>query len=309
MDRVRLKPWRDGDGEWLDALLDSDPDPIWLAQGHQLHGLDPEPPAWRRTLVAFDGDEPVGAASVAVNWVHATRLMCAVEVAPGHRRRGVGTALYRAVRALTPDGAVRPVSGKVRPGSPAEAFVAALGGRPYQRCECLRVDPSDPAVHRWCAGAQPPTGVRLTPLSRLTPERLSASFVAQWRCAHRDWSPITSVSRLVEVAVDTVAEADSDRSTAAWVDGRLAATVWVFSGDAEVAPAGTAAVELIAETQRADEPDGVRILAAAVARSLSRMPAGHLVGFDGHVTDPHLTPVLASLPSVGTDPLLLVEMR
>lgn len=291
---LTIRPWRAGDA--VDALLDADADPLWVAQGHALHGPDvdgvgPGGVRRRRTLVAHLGTDLVGAATVATNAIHAGRLSCAVEVAAPHRRRGIGRALLAAVRPQP-----LPLAGKVRPGSAAHAFVAAAGGSAYQHCPGVQADAQDPALRRWCAAA--PAG-QLGPLAGA----LAEAWVEQYLWVHEDWSPVSSTAALRDLADGPVGEIDPELSTGAWVDGRLAATVWAFSDGAD-------GLVVVAETQRRDEPGGTRLLTAALARSLTRAAAAgrRTVEFDGHDTDPHLAPLLATLPRTGANPLLLVEL-
>ena len=84
-----------------------------------------------------------------------------------------------------------------------------------------------------------------------------------------------------------------------WVGGRLA---FAF-------PTAEGGFDVVAETVDEDEPSGTHLLAQAVAFVLAgAAERGGLVKFDGHVTDPHLHPILASLPHHRTNPVELMEL-
>lgn len=123
-------------------------------------------------------------------------------------------------------------------------------------------------------------------------------FAQLYRWLHEDWAPVSSEEILRRVVEELSAEADLQRSSLAWVGGQPAALVLVFED-----PTGWSCV---AETIRRDQPGGAVALRAALARTLSRLDGP--VEFDGHDSDPHLAPLLAELPWVSSDPLLLIEL-
>lgn len=317
---LTVRPWTPGDAPAVAALLDAGADPLWVAQGHSLHGADwRQGRRWRRTLVAQDADRLVGAATLATNRVHEDRLSCAVEVGAPWRRCGVGRRLLAEVRCLTSPVAV--LSAKVRPGSVAHAFATAVGAGVYQQCPGIRVDAQDPALRQWCAavgtvgtlGRADAAGavvsdhaadaVSVTSFTRVPRRQLEAAFVEQYNWVHRGWSPVSSSQSVHEVAATTIDELDRELSTAAWVGDRLVATAFAFrNGNA---------VEVVAEAQSPADPSGTHAVARAVAGCLSSAAAAGIgrVDFDGHLSDPHLVPVLASLPHPGTNPLLLMGLR
>lgn len=254
---------------------------------------------WRQTWVADVGGAVVGAATVGTNRVHDDRLLCAVEVAPWHRRKAVGSDLLATCRAGRPDS--RPLRAKVAPGSPGHAFAIACGATVYQRCQGAQLDPSAPTP--WFTTAVTPAGAVVDSLEGIDAEELVAAWVEQYVWVHQAWSPVTSVEALTEEAQEMLAELDRGLSSGTWVDGLLVALICAFP-DGEYQP------ELVAETVRADILDGRPLLAAALARTLMTAARHDIrqVQLDGHATDPHLHPLLQSLPWSGSDPLLLVEL-
>lgn len=68
---------------------------------------------------------------------------------------------------------------------------------------------------------------------------------------------------------------------------------------------------VVAETARPDQPHGRTLVAAVLADCLQRLAAAgvRVLEIDGHESDPHLAPVLLSLPArTPADPLMLVEV-
>jgi GNAT superfamily N-acetyltransferase len=305
-----VRPWTPSDAPAVAALLDAGADPLWVAQGHSAHGPDwHQGQRWRRTLVAHDADRLVGAATIATNRVHAGRLSCAVEVGAPWRRCGVGRRLLAEVRSLASQAVPTAVlSVKVRPGSAAHAFATAAGAAVYQQCPGIRVDAQDPALPEWCAAVgtdgtdHAADVVSVTTLTQVSRRQVEAAFVEQYSWVHRGWAPVSSSQSLREVAATTIDELDRELSTGAWMGYRLVATAFAFrAGDA---------LEVVAEAQSPAEPLAMYAVAQVVAGSLVRAAAAGIrqVDFDGHLSDPHLMPVLASLPHSGTAPLLLMEL-
>lgn len=294
---MELRPWTDSDAVPVAGLADPDDDPLWAAQGHRLHGPPREGERWRRTLVACDGSRVVGAGTIARNPVHAGRYAAAIEVAADRRRRRVATALLAALREVRPE--PLPLAGKVRESDPAAwPFGLASGAEVYQRCPCPVLDLTAGDLAAWRPEAPPAT--ELTAMSR---QQAAALFEEQYRWVHARWSPVSSSEWLRRISADTVAEAQLEASSCAWRHGRVVVAVFAFEE-----PDGS--VSLVAETQRRAEPDGIALLGAALARSLTVL-AGlgyRAVELDGHDDDPHLAPVLAGLPIAATNPLLLVEV-
>jgi GNAT superfamily N-acetyltransferase len=292
-----MREWTAADVAAVDALLDADPDPLWAGQGHRLHGPPREGKRWRRTLVAEEHGEVVGAVTLGRNYVHPARYSCAFEVGPAHRRRGLGRQLVAAARELRPE--PLPLSAKVREHDRAGmALMTALGGRVYQRSPCPVVRTGDDATTEWCtahAGAG-------RPMTDVEPAELAIAFADMYRWLHEGWSPVGSATALAEVSASMISELDHEVSAGVRRDGRLSAVAFAFPG--------ADGIECVAETMSREEPDGAAALAAAIAACLmSAADAGiDSVEFDGHVVDPHLAPLVETLPIYSSHPLLLVEL-
>lgn len=296
-----IRPYAPADESAIAALVDERSDPLWVRQGHSLHGpLLDDGTQWRRTLVAERDERLVGAATVARNRVHPGRLNLAVEVAPRYRQRGVATALVDALRRDLPE--PLPLSGKVRPYDPAATgLLRCFDGRVYQHCPAPRPVPSDPAIVAWCAAQSVPPHTSIVALSEV-PDDPVELWVEQYTWVHADWSP-AAVQPLRELAPEIVADADPHLSVVSVRNGAVVAIAWAF-------PEDDGDTTIVAETRRRHVSGGIEQVAAALATCLGglRRRGARAVELDGHASDPHLTPVVASLPAVAADPVDLVEI-
>lgn len=112
----------------------------------------------RRMLVAFDGDVAVGQGQL---WIHHMgtnddKVECDLGVHPDHRRRGVGTALVRAMAAETVAIGRSILVFFVPDGEPAAGFFARFGldRRFLERESRLWLDDTDPDTMRAWADAR-----------------------------------------------------------------------------------------------------------------------------------------------------------
>jgi acetyltransferase (GNAT) family protein len=296
-----IRPYTAADQPGVEDLLDADADPLWVAQGHRLHGEAGDGDRWRRTLIAERAGRVVGAVTIARNRVHPGRYNLAVEVEAASRRRGLARTLIEQARLQAPQ--PLPMAGKLRPSDPAGvALLRSIGGRTYQRCPGLCPDPTAPEVRAWSAhNASTPDAV-VAPLAELAPADWDDLWFRQYLWVHQDWSPAAEAP-LRELAHHLVAEADPELSTITVRGARVDAVSWVFD-----AHDGT--VEIVAETTERDTGSGVPDVAAGLARSLSLLAERGVrkAAIDGHLTDPHLGPVLGTFPPVPREPLDLVEI-
>ena len=170
----------------------------------------------------------------------------------------------------------------------------------YQRCPGIVVQPSDPRVAHWAAVQAQTT---CTDLSAVATKTLVYAFAALYEWTHRDWAPVTDSSELMAASREDITEIDRTLSHGVWVDDRLAALAMAF-------PNGTD-VEVVAENIHPAQPRGDELTAAALAAlltTLARRGDGSRVYIDGHVTDPHLQPVLDRIPRADARPVDLVEI-
>ncbi len=135
---ISYRPWREGDDVAARAAL-GEVDTPQSAVDRPLLGPD-APDPWRRTLVATDGGQVVAAAAVSEARLHPTRLWLYAEVAPTHRRQGIGTELVRRLRQeAAPSGVAALRSRYTSANHAAAGFTAALGMHAIQRSRMVRL--------------------------------------------------------------------------------------------------------------------------------------------------------------------------
>lgn len=150
MPEYTLRPWQDGDDLELMQLL-PDAENVQASVFRAKLGPDSDQP-WQRTVVAEDHGIPVAVGTVYETTLHDRRLWAYAEVAPDHRRRGLGTRILRRLREEAehaPSG-VRELRTKVVPGSAGSAFSQWAGLGSIQRTRMVRIE----------AGALPPQPLR-----------------------------------------------------------------------------------------------------------------------------------------------------
>jgi GNAT superfamily N-acetyltransferase len=175
MHGVRIVPWQADHEPTLDAVLEA-PDEL-TSQARHRRGAEIVGPNWARTLVAEDEGDPVGAVTVFLSRWHPARLWVNVEVAPLHRRRGIGTALLDAAMALSHEDG-RPLRGKVFAGSPAARFAEAHGFRMLHRSRTFRLEASLPV-----------TSPAAFPVDNAAkPDEVAAAFL-DWYLRTHTWDP------------------------------------------------------------------------------------------------------------------------
>ncbi|GAA4908882.1 acetyltransferase (GNAT) family protein [Stackebrandtia albiflava] len=239
-------------------------------------------------------DGPVAVARCARNEFHPGRSPLWVYVRPGHRRRGLGTALVRELSAH----ADRPFSAKVRPDSTGHHFARALGAVEYQRCPPSVVDTTAAGMTRWIAAHLRDDVVTG---DAFTADRLLDLWTDYYVLIHAGWSPTAPRARLRELFTAMITdELTPARSRFALRAGGVVAACFVFESGADES-------EAIAECLTPDAADARALLAGCIAAALAGSPVTRLV-FDGHVTDPHFHPLLAGMPGVTGPVTALLEI-
>jgi RimJ/RimL family protein N-acetyltransferase len=112
------------------------PRSMFRQQMYMRHSWEGEPGRW---FVAYDGPEPVGTAVIdASDYDNLEMAWFTMRVAPGHRRRGHGTALLRALEGLA-DAVGRPLRGMDGWDSEATRGFAASAGYALKSAEVRRI--------------------------------------------------------------------------------------------------------------------------------------------------------------------------
>lgn len=201
------RPWQAGDDL---TILEYWPGP----ENHQVaafrssFGEDKNSP-WSRTIVAEHQGIPVAAGTVYETSLHNQRLWAYIEVAPDHRRKGIGTALLAQLKEATttsPSG-VTALRGKTVPDASGLAFATARGFTPAQRSRMVRVE----------AGSVPSVPLRQDASDRITQDiediatgsvELTQRFWEFYTGVH-SWDPPaeTSIGRVNRLFLSDEAEA------------------------------------------------------------------------------------------------------
>lgn len=265
------------------------------------HDTAERPQRFAITLVAEDRTGIVGAATLFESRYHPGRYPILVEVAPARRRDGIGRRLLTALADQRP--ALRPMAGKVRDANqPAMRYAAALGMRTYQHCPVPCVDPSDDALRDWANRQFLPANARIIALHHADQHQTIDAMVEHYRWVHERWSPMGDRDLIAGLWSAFVENADANLSSVAVVHGQIVAVSLIWIEDART--------DCVAETITRGQADGIKLVAACIARSLTELDrAGTTaVTFDGHDDDPHLQPVINTMPGVDRDPISLLEL-
>ncbi len=272
--------------------------------GHRFSWLKPD--RWRaglRALVLEVDGEVAGVGRIGPNPVHPVRDMVEIEIAEAHRRRGHGTALMRELGRYSKN----PLSDKVVPGSERDLFLRSLGAVTYLEVPILRLDVAAERTARWCAAVREghEGAARVVPWTDLPREQLIDALTDRYLWQHASWSP--SAPREVIRPVVGVEFAEGAVLEHSWVvvrDGRITALADLY--DEPVGPAREGALEAVdaaAPSARAD----VALCLAAWLEDL-RATGVATLDFDNHPTDPHTSPLLATLDCEEVDVVRLVEI-
>lgn len=281
-------------------MLDTDLDPIWIAQAQKLHGPELDFPEVRRSRIAMCDGGIAGIGTIAGNPIHPGRYSSAIEVHPAFRRRHIGSLLLTTLLDLRLEPI--PLATKISAfNAVAMAYARNRNGTNYQTCPGISIDLSLPSVHNWIDVKLAVSSADIRPVAGIDQTRIVESFVDQYLWVHEGWSPVGSIDALRRTATSICQEADPALSSILEQDGQIAVGVHVFR-------VGETA-EIVAETTRQKLPGGRDLLELSIATSLRACSLAGIrsVEFDGHVTDPHLYPILESLPDHRPNPLFLVE--
>lgn len=189
----------------------------------------------------------------------------------------------------------RPLSATAMPGSDAHRRLLEAGARIYQSCPPLRVDASTPEVREWArAHATLPT-------TNLESADVVELWTTWYEVIHRGWSPTAPHAELLALFDEVASEIAPNRSALCTIDGAAVAVAFVFPDDE---PESILTEALIPEHPLARQ-------AVASCMSVALAGATGVVGFDGHIGDPHFAPLWQTVPGVfagDNDPLDLFEI-
>jgi GNAT superfamily N-acetyltransferase len=180
-----IRAFRDEDEQAVRALLRASwPDDPVMVEISSQHGVDIKDAEGRsrRTLVAEESGEILGAGSLVASARHPARLLLVVAVVAERRRRGLGSKLLAGLCDCS-DG--RPLQARVRvTDEPGLAFLGKHGFGTLMRSRTGVVDPAQ--AETWIAGNR--GGFEFERPSREDAARLHEQA---YRMEHARWSPAT----------------------------------------------------------------------------------------------------------------------
>ncbi len=138
---LEYRPWQDGDELELIQLWGG-PESATVEQFRGSFQPSSDTP-WNRCITVVDQGVPVAAGCVYGAALHPDRLWCYLEVAPDHRRSGIGSTLFAMLQheaAGSPTG-VTTLRSKVTPHTSGALFAEALGLVTLQRSRLVVVEP------------------------------------------------------------------------------------------------------------------------------------------------------------------------
>jgi len=299
-----IRPFEDQDQAGVRRLLDQSwPDDPVMRELHALHGPVQLSP-WQQTLIAEADGVVVGAGTARHGQRHPARYWLVLNVAPGWRRRGIGSRLFTALATLTRHDP-RPFRVQARPSdTPTIQFLHQRGFKPLIRTWEGTIDPRDGEVQRRLADLA--RGAARFRLTRPCGEALDASrvelarFYAAWYQAIHAWDPPAPWPDDQAVGHFCGADLIPDSVVCAYRDGQLVGAASLIappfnpqSDELYLVQVGTLGLE----------GDDARALTAALVADLVACAAreGKLIRFE--VDDAHvdLWHVIEALPLVSGD--------
>ncbi|MFX4270725.1 GNAT family N-acetyltransferase [Propionibacteriaceae bacterium Y1685] len=252
----------------------------------------------RRSLVAVREDLVIGSGSMTLA-PGVESYFAEVRVSAGHRRKGVGTALFDALFALV--GPMRvPVVGRVMASQPQRrAFADSLGCTVLAHCPVPYVAPTADEVRAWASLQSVPAGWLIAPIGDLDDDQLASAWADLFTWTHQPFGRVM-LDQLPQMWTSYRVGCDPAVSTVCLdSDGRVVALSLVSLEAWEHHNL------MVTETVRRDQPNGAAAVAAVVAGSLTQLANRGVttVEIEGHSTDVHISELIESLPTSGSDPM------
>ena len=251
------------------------------------------------------GHARVGHASARPTQLFEHEHFCDVWVAEGHRRAGIGTALYAALDRILPSSEVL-VCRVLHADAAAVGFAASIGHDLVELCPAPQADPTDLAWQAWVARQSVPDGAVAVGVDEVPAADLEGAWVDYYVWAHESIGPLRPRADIAAASSDLAAHLDHAVSTLILRGGRVVAVSLVFDG-----PAEDGITRVLAETPRIDEPDGTRLVAAAIARTFAALGARgvRVAELEGRTFDPHVPAVVATFPPHDSNPMSVVRLH
>lgn len=264
---------------------------------------DEDGPRWRRSLVAQVANQIIGTASLARASV-TDCYFCEINVTAPHRRRGIGTQLYKEIHRLRAQ--PFPVLTRAMRSQPLRrAFADSLGCTVRTHCPEPGIDPPTDEAQRWIAQQHLPHGYSTVTMAEQPTDEVLRAWTTYYVWAHQPFGTVHADQ--VPLAWEGYSRGLDPAASMITLD--QAGTIVAFS---LVSPdAWDGRTMIVSETVEPDQPGGTDLLKATVAASLAVLARRnvHRVELEGHTTDPHSPALVASLPPGDSDPMDILELR
>ena len=256
-------------------------------------------------LEAWDGGACIGHATARPMQLFEHEHFCDVEVEEDRRRRGVGTALHAALDRTLPGGEAL-ICRVLHSDHAAVGFAASIGHDLVELCPAPQPVPTSPAWSSWCAAQAAPDGSVAVGSDEVTAADLEEAWVDYYVWAHEMVGTLRPRADVAAAFAGLAGELDHTVSTVVLRGGQVAALALVFAE-----PPWDGIVRVLTETPRVDEPDGERLVASALARTLTLLAARgtRLVELEGRTFDPHLPAVVATFPPHDSNPMSVLRLH
>jgi len=273
-----------------------------LLGGLPVPPADQDLPRWRRSVIAAAHGQVVGVGWISLAPVTDTYFV-EVHVDDGHRRRGIGTALFKALCARADE--PFPVCARVMASQPwRREFAASLGCTVRIHYPGPWIDPTSEPARAWAKQQPLPPGYSIRSMAEVELERVIDAWATYYDWVHRPFGSVWP--ERIRDQWDIYANGLDPQLSMITADE--AGTVVAFSLVTPDAWQGRTFV--VSETVDPEQPDGEALLIATVAASVRAMGCVGIraVELEGHSTDPHSPALARSLPPNGGDPMDIVEL-
>ena len=248
--------------------------------------LDLRADHWRdkhtRAAVAVEGQHLVAAGMIWTSRVHDDRYWVDIVVAPDHRRRGVGSAMFGHLCTLRHDDRALTARGFV--GDPALQFADVLGARTVQVVPPSHIEVAHRVRLRPWPGVVHGTDVAMS--------YLAAANATTYQWTHANWAPVAP-GFAQALSEDLLADLDRTATAVALcATGQPRAMALVYKDSPTI---------ITAETVHPHDRDGERVVEGCLRAALDAVASQGIthVEFDGHISDPHFFPAWIKLDPTG----------
>ncbi|KQV77315.1 hypothetical protein ASC64_00185 [Nocardioides sp. Root122] len=254
---------------------------------------------------AWEADALVGHAVARPVPLFEKERFCDVQVDSGRRREGIGSALWVELERRVPAGETL-VCRILHADADAVGFADWIGHDLVEHCPAPQADPATVAWAAWRAAQPVPDGAVAIGSDGVPEADLEEAWVDYYVWAHEPVGLLRPRADVAAASAGLGTYVDHGVSSVVLRGGRVVALSLVFAE-----PSEDGIVRILAETPRPDEPDGLHLVAAAIARTLTLLASRgvRLVEMEGRTFDPHLPDVFATFPPHTSNPMSVVRLH